>query len=76
MFSFGCQPYGDLKGSALVEFIESNGRLKKPEKTPEEIYKVMFKCWSAEPEERPTFEFLVKFFGNTDPVKSKLKKKN
>ncbi|CAD5122083.1 DgyrCDS10534 [Dimorphilus gyrociliatus] len=76
MFTFGSQPYGDLKGSALVEFIESNGRLKKPDKAPEEIYRVMSKCWSEEPEDRPTFEFLVTFFGNMDFVRSKLKKKS
>ncbi len=29
--------------------------LEKPEKCPQEVYEIMLKCWSREPDSRPNF---------------------
>ncbi|KAK6619535.1 hypothetical protein RUM43_012292 [Polyplax serrata] len=66
MFSFGQQPYGDLKGSEVIKLVEQGERLSRPDKCPEEVYKIMEQCWNFDPSLRPTFAQLLNIF-STDP---------
>lgn len=40
----------------LCKFWASGYRMPAPEGTPEEIYRLMLRCWDYEPEKRPHFE--------------------
>ncbi|XP_063548484.1 tyrosine-protein kinase Shark [Cydia strobilella] len=62
MFSYGKQPYGDMRGTEAIQIVESGGRLERPEECPDEIYQVMLDCWEYNPDRRPTFGLLVDVF--------------
>ncbi|KAG6450497.1 tyrosine-protein kinase Shark isoform X2 [Manduca sexta] len=62
MFSFGKQPYGEMRGMEAIKLVESGKRLERPEDCPDEIYKVMLDCWEYIPDLRPTFGQLVDVF--------------
>ncbi|KAL0901330.1 hypothetical protein ABMA27_006613 [Loxostege sticticalis] len=62
MFSFGKQPYGDVRGVEAIQIVESGQRLERPEDCPDEIYQVMLDCWAYCPDARPTFGKLVDVF--------------
>ena len=44
----------------LLGYLEKGGRLPKPEKCPDKVFKVVQKCWKEDPQERPTFYLLEK----------------
>lgn len=67
MYSFGQPPYGELLGSVVIELIKKAQRLSKPDKCPDNVYRIMENCWNYEPKERPTFRYLAEFF-STDPA--------
>ena len=48
----------------VIEQVERGYRMPKPPNTecPDTVYNQMLQCWDAEPEKRPTFEFLYNFF--------------
>jgi len=37
------------------ELLDSGYRMPAPDSTPDEMYKLMLKCWEYEPEDRPHF---------------------
>ncbi|VDM85565.1 unnamed protein product, partial [Strongylus vulgaris] len=39
----------------MLQFLESGGRMGRPDNCPENFYEVMYECWMSEPEERPDF---------------------
>ena len=43
----------------MISMIESGHRLVLPAKMPGHLYQLIYKCWSYEPNERPTFPQLV-----------------
>ncbi|XP_073957796.1 SH2 ankyrin repeat kinase isoform X2 [Choristoneura fumiferana] len=62
MFSYGQQPYGDMRGTEAIQIVESGQRLERPEDCPDEIYQVMLDCWAYNPDLRPTFQQLGDVF--------------
>lgn len=48
----------------VIEYIEQGNRMPKPQgvECPDSVYQCMMHCWDAEPEKRPTFEYLFNFF--------------
>ncbi|CAH0727482.1 unnamed protein product, partial [Brenthis ino] len=62
MFSYGKQPYGDMRGIEAIQIVESGQRLERPEDCPDEIYQLMLDCWDYSPNQRPSFSELVDFF--------------
>ncbi|CAH4031310.1 unnamed protein product [Pieris brassicae] len=64
MFSYGNQPYGDMRGTEVIQLVESGERLSRPENCPDEIYQVMLDCWAYTPDLRPTFSKLVDVFSH------------
>ncbi|XP_038207978.1 tyrosine-protein kinase Shark isoform X2 [Zerene cesonia] len=64
MFSYGKQPYGDMRGTEVIQLVESGERLERPDDCPDEIYQVMLDCWAYTPDARPTFSKLVDVFSH------------
>ncbi|XP_045780421.1 tyrosine-protein kinase HTK16 [Maniola jurtina] len=62
MFSYGKQPYGEMRGIEAIQVVESGQRLERPEDCPDEIYQVMLDCWAYSPDLRPTFSKLDDVF--------------
>ncbi|XP_052781909.1 hepatocyte growth factor receptor-like isoform X3 [Mya arenaria] len=56
----GMCPYPTVDNWDMMRFLKDGRRLEKPVFCPEEMYQIMFRCWSWEPEERPTFTELAK----------------
>ncbi|XP_055612815.1 tyrosine-protein kinase Fer isoform X2 [Uranotaenia lowii] len=56
IFSHGDTPYSGLSNSRARERIDEGYRMPAPENTPPEMYRLMLKCWSYEPENRPHFD--------------------
>ncbi|XP_062557787.1 tyrosine-protein kinase Fer isoform X4 [Armigeres subalbatus] len=56
IFSRGDTPYSGHSNSRARERIDEGYRMPAPENTPPEMYRLMLKCWSYEPENRPHFD--------------------
>ncbi|EZA48284.1 tyrosine-protein kinase Fer isoform X2 [Ooceraea biroi] len=56
IFSKGGNPYSGMSNSQAREKIDAGYRMPAPDETPEEIYRLMLRCWEYEPEKRPHFE--------------------
>jgi serine/threonine protein kinase len=54
--TFGGFPYPTITNSEMLEYLRNGGRLEQPINCSNEIYAIMMKCWSKEPENRPSFE--------------------
>ncbi|KAK6037087.1 protein tyrosine kinase [Cooperia oncophora] len=54
-FSLGDVPYSTVQPMDMISYIEQGNRPPQPEKCPDEIYKLMTRCWKADPNDRPTF---------------------
>ncbi|KAL6437637.1 hypothetical protein ACFW04_004210 [Cataglyphis niger] len=56
IFSKGGNPYSGMSNSQAREKIDAGYRMPAPDGTPEEIYRLMLRCWEYEPEKRPHFD--------------------
>uniref|UniRef100_A0A182MRX8 non-specific protein-tyrosine kinase n=1 Tax=Anopheles culicifacies TaxID=139723 RepID=A0A182MRX8_9DIPT len=56
IFSRGDTPYSGMSNSMARERIDEGYRMPSPEGAPPEMYRLMLKCWSYEPESRPHFD--------------------
>lgn len=56
IFSRGSTPYSGLSNSKAREKIDSGYRMPAPENIPDEMYRLMLRCWEYQPENRPNFE--------------------
>ncbi|XP_008551388.1 tyrosine-protein kinase Fer isoform X1 [Microplitis demolitor] len=56
IFSKGGNPYSGMSNSQAREKIDAGYRLPAPDGTPEEVYRLMLRCWEYEPEKRPHFD--------------------
>ncbi|XP_062439475.1 tyrosine-protein kinase Fes/Fps isoform X2 [Rhea pennata] len=57
-FSLGAVPYTNLSNQQTREAVEQGVRLDRPEHCPEELYRLMLRCWAYEPRKRPSFSTL------------------
>uniref|UniRef100_A0A914Q3N4 Protein kinase domain-containing protein n=1 Tax=Panagrolaimus davidi TaxID=227884 RepID=A0A914Q3N4_9BILA len=55
IFSFGSIPYDSMSPIEMMQFLELDKRLEKPDGTPDYIYDLMIKCWDKESKYRPNF---------------------
>lgn len=61
MFSMGGTPYSSMEMDSDVEEALNQGyRLEQLRDVPDPIHEVMSSCWLVDPEERPTFDELVR----------------
>uniref|UniRef100_A0A7M4EFH6 Tyrosine-protein kinase n=1 Tax=Crocodylus porosus TaxID=8502 RepID=A0A7M4EFH6_CROPO len=59
-FSLGVCPYPGMTNQQAREQVEKGYRMSTPQKCPEEIYKIMQRCWDYKPENRPKFSEIQK----------------
>ncbi|XP_066238075.1 tyrosine-protein kinase Fer [Saccopteryx leptura] len=59
-FSLGVCPYPGMTNQQAREQVERGYRMAAPQHCPEEIFKIMMKCWDYKPENRPKFSELQK----------------
>ncbi|NXQ01526.1 FRK kinase, partial [Vidua macroura] len=58
IITYGQMPYQGMPGHQVIQLLDNGYRLPQPETCPAPLYKMMEQCWSAEADERPTFEDL------------------
>ena len=59
LYSLGGSPYPGLPMEDLLKFLESGRRMECPHNCPSAMYKLMLKCWSKVPYQRPDFEEII-----------------
>ncbi|XP_003742915.1 tyrosine-protein kinase Src64B [Galendromus occidentalis] len=64
LITYGQIPYPGMPNRQVIEYIEQGSRMAKPQgnECPDSVYQCMVHCWDADPEKRPTFEYLFNFF--------------
>ncbi|KAI6237266.1 putative tyrosine-protein kinase F09A5.2 [Aphelenchoides besseyi] len=55
IITLGGSPYAGIQPDDMLKFLESGGRMEKPDNCPDDFYQIMDACWSADPSKRPTF---------------------
>ncbi|XP_068699017.1 tyrosine-protein kinase TXK-like [Montipora foliosa] len=55
IYSGGQPPYPSMTNMDVVEKVPAGYRLEKPHECPDEIFRLLEKCWHSEPDHRPTF---------------------
>ena len=51
-----------IKKQDIINLIKGGYRHGQPEGCPDVVYHVLLRCWSEDPNDRPTFGFLYNFF--------------
>ncbi|OQR68809.1 tyrosine-protein kinase CSK-like, partial [Tropilaelaps mercedesae] len=59
IYSFGRVPYPRIPLAEVVRHVDKGYRMEAPEGCPPEIYTLMQRAWHREPEERPTFTWML-----------------
>ncbi|XP_012875888.1 PREDICTED: tyrosine-protein kinase Fer [Dipodomys ordii] len=59
-FSLGVCPYPGMTNQQAREQVERGYRMSAPQHCPEDISKIMMRCWDYKPENRPKFSDLLK----------------
>ncbi|XP_055679787.1 tyrosine-protein kinase Fer isoform X2 [Lutzomyia longipalpis] len=65
IFSKGDTPYSGMSNARARERIDAGYRMPAPEQTPPEMYRLMLRCWSYEPEARPHFDEIYSIVENS-----------
>ncbi|GMT10903.1 hypothetical protein PFISCL1PPCAC_2200 [Pristionchus fissidentatus] len=59
MYSLGESPFSDIDPSDLLEYLLGGGRPPRPLITCDKMFEVMTRCWSEDPDARPSFGELL-----------------
>ncbi|XP_078132216.1 non-receptor tyrosine-protein kinase TNK1 [Sander vitreus] len=71
MFTYCEEPWFGLSGKQILWRVEREGeRLEKPPDCPQEMYKVMRKCWACNPADRPSFAQLITMVAEARPLEA------
>lgn len=54
----GQTPYAGIENAEIYNYLIGGNRLKQPPECTEEVYDLMYQCWSADPKQRPSFTCL------------------
>ncbi|XP_041483901.1 tyrosine-protein kinase SRK2-like isoform X2 [Lytechinus variegatus] len=57
----GRVPYPGMVNREVLDQVSRGYRMPKPVECPDQLYDIMRQCWDAQPEKRPTFDFLHSF---------------
>jgi fyn-related kinase len=58
LVTHGRIPYPGMTNGEVLAKVEQGYRMPIPPGAPEPLYQIMLDCWKADPDERPTFEYL------------------
>lgn len=59
VFSQGIMPYTSRNNNQVMKFVAAGGRCECPDGCSTEVYRLMRECWNLNPEDRPTFSYLL-----------------
>ncbi|XP_064625819.1 proto-oncogene tyrosine-protein kinase Yrk-like isoform X1 [Lineus longissimus] len=62
IITHGQVPYPGWGNREVLEQVERGYRMPRAKNCPEPIHEVQLQCWAAEPESRPTFDYLFGYF--------------
>ncbi len=65
----GSVPYATLSNSDVKSKVAEGYRLPLPQGCPEELYKLMLRCWAQRPTDRPHFSEVLK--DGVEPLQAK-----
>ncbi|XP_045394440.1 tyrosine-protein kinase receptor TYRO3 isoform X2 [Lemur catta] len=54
----GQTPYAGIENAEIYNYLIGGNRLKQPPECMEDVYELMYQCWSADPKQRPSFTCL------------------
>lgn len=60
--SYGEKPYKKMKGAAILDMLDNDKRMDKPQECPQHLYDLMLQCWERKSQDRPTFSEIVQLF--------------
>jgi len=60
MLKYGAMPYAGKSNTEVIEFVCNGGYPSQPDNCPNDLWAILVPCWSKNPAERPTFEFIFK----------------
>ncbi|XP_077974626.1 receptor tyrosine-protein kinase erbB-4-like isoform X2 [Styela clava] len=63
LMTFGKKPYENVPAREVHTLLERGERLVQPATCTIDVYMLMIKCWTVDPDSRPTFRELVEDFG-------------
>lgn len=55
ILEYGATPYYTMTNKETIEAVLRGERLDRPSNAPDDLWKLMFSCWDAEPSKRPDF---------------------
>lgn len=50
--------FSGMTNPEVIQNLEKGYRMPRPDNCPEDLYVIMKECWTDNPEDRPTFEYL------------------
>ncbi|XP_016309265.1 proto-oncogene tyrosine-protein kinase LCK-like [Sinocyclocheilus anshuiensis] len=56
--TYGRIPYPGMTNPEVIANLERGYRMPCPDNCPEDLYNIMKHCWTENPDNRPTFEYL------------------
>ncbi|XP_077293792.1 receptor protein-tyrosine kinase sevenless [Arctopsyche grandis] len=57
--ALGRQPYSALPNHAVMRYVRGGGKLQRPNNCPIPLFMLLQKCWSYNPDQRPTFKYCL-----------------
>ncbi|XP_043939982.1 tyrosine-protein kinase Lck-like isoform X1 [Protopterus annectens] len=70
LVTYGNTPYPGMTNEDVINKLNQGYRMPIPENCPQKLYDIMMHCWSENPDDRPTFEYLQSiledFFTDTE----------
>ena len=62
MMTKGVDPYSGMSNALVIQLLDRQKRLERPNEIPDEIFAVLLCTWAENPQDRPTFASLVLTF--------------
>jgi hypothetical protein len=56
LYTYGKRPFAQYTNAEAVSKVLEGERLRPPETCPKAVSELMIKCWSVDPDDRPSFD--------------------